>query len=54
MILTRRIGVHSRHRATPARSIVVARSSDGMEPNAILGAIGMIATLLLVWTGLVL
>ena len=42
------------HRAAPARSIAVARSSSGMEPNAILGAIGMIATLLPVWTGLVL
>ena len=42
------------HCAAPARSIAVARSSGGMERNAILGVIGMIATLLLVWTGLVL
>ncbi len=37
------------------RSIAIARSrSDDVQPTAILGAIGVIATLLLLWIGMVL
>ena len=39
-------------RTSPARSI--ARRSDDVQPTAILGAIGMIAALMMLWAGLVL
>jgi hypothetical protein len=42
-----------RHTST-ARSIAVTRRSNDAQPTAILGAIGMIATLMMLWTSLVL
>ena len=34
------------------RSIAIARRSDDVQPTAILGAMGMIATLVLLWVGI--
>ena len=34
------------------RSIAIAKRSDDVQPTAILGAISMIATLMLVWVGI--
>ncbi len=43
------------HRTNTARSIAIARRrSDDVQPTAILGAMGMIATLILLWIGMVL
>ena len=36
------------------RSIAIARQSDDVQPTAILGTIGMITLLMLMWLGLVL
>ncbi len=36
------------------RSIATARRADDVQPTAILGAIGMITLLMLMWLGLVL
>jgi hypothetical protein len=42
------------HRINATRSIAIVRRSDDIQPTAILGAIGMITTLMLMWVGLVL
>ena len=36
------------------RSLAIARRTDDVQPTAILGAMGMIAVLMLMWVGLVL
>ncbi|HSZ93253.1 MAG TPA: hypothetical protein VK822_28205 [Acetobacteraceae bacterium] len=42
-------------RTNASRSIAIARRrSDDVQPTAILGAIGMITTLILLWTSLTL
>ncbi len=41
-------------RINSRRSIARARRSGDVQPTAILGAMGMIATLMLLWIGLVL
>ena len=40
--------------STRSRSIAISRRSNDARPTAFLGAMGMIATLMLLWTGLVL
>jgi hypothetical protein len=42
------------HRINASRSIAIVRRSDDIQPTAVLGAIGMITTLMLMWVGLVL
>jgi hypothetical protein len=42
------------HRINATRSIAIVRRSDDIQPTAVLGAIGMITTLMLMWVGLVL
>ena len=42
------------HRFDTSRSITIVRRSDDIQPTTILGAIGMITTLMLTWIGLVL
>jgi|HubBroStandDraft_6_1064221.scaffolds.fasta_scaffold6647889_2 hypothetical protein len=42
-----------RHTNT-ARSIATGRRSDDVQPTALLGAIGMITTLILLWASLTL
>jgi hypothetical protein len=50
-----RIGDRSMRRTNASRSIAIARRrSDDVQPTAILGAIGMITTLILLWTSLTL
>ncbi len=39
-------------RTNTPRSIAIARRSDDVQPTAILSAMGMIATLLLLWVGI--
>jgi hypothetical protein len=46
-----RIGVRTMRRTNAPRSIAIARRSDDMQPGAILGALAMIATLMLIWIG---
>lgn len=41
-------------RTSAPRSIAIARRSGDIQPTAVLGTIGMIAALLLMWIGLVL
>ncbi|HEY2620487.1 MAG TPA: hypothetical protein VGI78_24315 [Acetobacteraceae bacterium] len=41
-------------RINAPRSIAIARRTDDIQPTAVFGAIGMIATLMLMWIGLVL
>ena len=36
------------------RSLAITRRTDDVQPTAILGAMGMIAVLMLMWVGLVL
>jgi hypothetical protein len=36
------------------RSLAITRRTDDIQPTAILGAMGMIAVLMLMWVGLVL
>ena len=36
------------------RSLALARRRNDVQPNAVLGAIGMITLLMLIWLGLVL
>jgi hypothetical protein len=49
-----RIGVRTMRRINAPRSIAIARRTDDIQPTAVFGAIGMIATLMLMWIGLVL
>ena len=42
------------HRINATRSIAIVRRSDDIQPTSVLGAIGMITTLMLMWVGLVL
>ena len=39
-------------RSNAPRSIGIARRSDDVQPTAILGAMGVIATLMLLWAGI--
>ena len=41
-------------RSNAPRSIAIARRSGDIQPAAMLGALGMIGTLMLLWVGLVL
>ncbi len=41
-------------RINAAHSIVIARRSGDVQPTEVLGAMGMIAALLLMWLGLML
>jgi hypothetical protein len=46
------IGVSKMRRSNAPRSIGIARRSDDVQPTAILGAMGVIATLMLLWAGI--
>ena len=41
---------HAQHQRSPL--IAIARRSDDVQPTAILGAMGVIATLMLLWVGI--
>jgi hypothetical protein len=40
-------------RTNAFRSVAIPRRSDDVQPAAMLGALGMIATLMLIWIGFV-
>lgn len=48
------IGVRTMRQFNATRSVAIARRSDDIQPTAVFGAIGMIATLMLMWIGLIL
>jgi hypothetical protein len=49
-----RIGDRNMRHTNTARSIATGRRSDDVQPTALLGAIGMITTLILLWASLTL
>ena len=42
------------HRTRTARAIALPRRNDNVQPTAILGTLGLVATLLLAWASLIL